>query len=361
MSLVLPLSLAAVGGGLATAIAAHDFFEGETLVADLIRTARLARADLADLDRKAMVRRRSDAIVTLTTIPSRIGLIGMTLKSLLDQTLPPARIHLNIPRHSRRENCAYDVPDWLEALEMVRIVRCEDVGPATKLFPTLSGASDDQAIIVVDDDRIYPPGFVETLSAAGDGDPDAAFGLLGWVVPADFTDRPTTIGSNLHMQPPAPVRARRLREPFEIDILQGFSGYLVRPRFFPDMDAMLAHRDAPPEAFYVDDVWISGFCAARKFVVPSKRAGFQQWTRKGLYRASSLGLVNRGGGTPETRNNTIVIRHMADRWTVGGHALGKTAVSSREAGAADASPPAGSAQARPAPADHAQGSASRPD
>lgn len=246
MSLAIPLSLAALGGGLATAIAAHDFFEGETLVADLIRTARLARANLADLDRKAMARTRCDAIVTLTTIPSRIDLIGMTLKSLLDQTTPPARIHLNIPHRSRREDRPYSVPAWLEDLEMVRIVRCDDVGPATKLFPTLADAEDDQAIIVVDDDRIYPPGFVKTLTEAANADPHAAFGLSGWVVPADLTDRPTTIRSNLYLQPPAPVRARRLRKPFEIDILQGFSGYLVRPRFFPRMEAMLTHRDAPP-------------------------------------------------------------------------------------------------------------------
>lgn len=134
-------------------------------------------------------------------------------------------------------------------------------------------------------------------------------------------DRPTTLHSNLFMLAPAPIRARRLRQPREVDILQGFSGYLVRPRFFPDMDGMLSHRGAPREAFFVDDVWISGHCAARKFVIPARRAGFQQWSRKGLYRASSLGLVNKGQGTPESRNNTIVIRHLADRWTVGGHAL----------------------------------------
>jgi hypothetical protein len=361
MSLAIPLSLAALGGGLATAIAAHDFFEGETLVADLIRTARLARANLADLDRKAMARTRCDAIVTLTTIPSRIDLIGMTLKSLLDQTMPPARIHLNIPHRSRREDRPYSVPAWLEDLEMVRIVRCDDVGPATKLFPTLADAEDDQAIIVVDDDRIYPPGFVKTLTEAANADPDAAFGLSGWVVPADLTDRPTTIRSNLYLQPPAPVRARRLRKPFEIDILQGFSGYLVRPRFFPRMEEMLTHRDAPPEAFYVDDVWISGFCEARKYVVPAKRAGFQQWSRKGFYRSSSLGLVNRGGGTPETRNNTVVIRHMADRWTVGGRALAAPVLSSREADAPGASPPAEPGEARRAPPGPAKETASPPE
>lgn len=165
---------------------------------------------------------------------------------------------------------------------MVRIVRCDDVGPATKLFPTLADAEDDQAIIVVDDDRIYPPGFVKTLTEAANADPHAAFGLSGWVVPADLTDRPTTIRSNLYLQPPAPVRARRLRKPFEIDILQGFSGYLVRPRFFPRMEAMLTHRDAPPEAFYVDDVWISGFCEARKYVVPAKRARLPAVEPQGL-------------------------------------------------------------------------------
>ena len=118
-----------------------------------------------------------------------------------------------------------------------------------------------------------------------------------------------------------PIRARRLRAPRPIDILQGYSGYLVRPRFFPDMDAMLTHRDAPEAAFFVDDVWISGFCTAPKFVIPARRAGFQQWSRKSLYRTTSLGRINSGDGTPESRNNTIVIRHLADRWTVGGHRL----------------------------------------
>jgi hypothetical protein len=342
MSLIVPLSLAAICGGAATAIAAHDFFEGETLVADMIRAARLARADLGDLDRKVAARAKSPLVVTLTTIPSRIDLLDMTLKSLLDQSLAPAEIRLNVPHHSRREDCAYEIPSWLEKLETVKIVRCDDSGPATKLFPTLPCVEADAPVVVVDDDRIYPPRFLETLAAAADADPDSAFGLSGWVVPEDFIDRPTTIRSNLYLQPPAPVRARRLRKPFEIDILQGFSGYLVRPRFFPELQAMLAHEGAPREAFFVDDVWISGFCRARKFVVPAKRAGFQQWSRREHYRASSLGLVNRGEGTPESRNNTIVIRHLADRWTVGGHAA-----ASRRAGAPGQQAPAEAGQARP--------------
>ena len=321
MSFVTGLVLAAIGGGAATAIAAHDFFEGETLIADLVRARRLARRDIGELDRKAQAAEARGPVVTLTTIPSRIEHIGMTLKSLLDQSLPPAEIRLNVPHHSRRENRGYEIPEWLSALATVAIVRCEDFGPATKLFPSLTALDADAAIVVVDDDRIYPPDFLKVLASEAEADRDAAIGLSGWVVPADLTDRPTTIRSNLYMQPPAPIRARRLRKRYEIDILQGFSGYLVRPRFFPDMEGMLTHRGAPPAAFYVDDVWISGHCAARKYVVPAARAGFQMITRQSFYRANSLGKVNSGEGTPESRNNTIVIRHMADRWTVGGHRL----------------------------------------
>jgi hypothetical protein len=326
MSLLVPLSLSALGATAAAGIFVHDFFEGETLLPDLARTWRLSRLELADLDATvAETQARSDIVVTLSTIPSRIANLGMTLKSLLDQTLPPAEIRLNIPHHSRRENRAYDIPDWLEGLKMVRIVRCDDAGPATKLFPTLAGVDADTPIVVVDDDRIYPRGFLADLSHHAQATPDAAFGLTGWVVPADFIDRPTTIWSNLQMTPPVPIRARRLRAPRPIDILQGYSGYLVRPRFFPDMDAMLTHRNAPEAAFFVDDVWISGFCTAPKFVIPARRAGFQQWSRKSLYRTSSLGRINSGDGTPESRNNTIVIRHLADRWTVGGHRLAEPA------------------------------------
>ena len=81
------LALAALGLWL------HHLFEGEWLPADLWRERRLARLSLAGLDRRwAAAPDRSDIVVTLTTTPSRIGLLAPTLKSLLDQSRPPARI-----------------------------------------------------------------------------------------------------------------------------------------------------------------------------------------------------------------------------------------------------------------------------
>lgn len=307
-------ALLGLGGAAAAAIGIHDFFEGETLIRDVADELALSRVSLAELDaRWAANPRRTQAVVSLTSIPSRLPLIGRTLKSLLRQSLAPERIVLNLPRFSKREGVAYEAPAFLEGLAGVHIRWCEDAGPATKLLPALAAEAPQTPVIVVDDDRIYPANLVASLVAAAERQPDAAFCMSGWVVPADLIDRPTTLWSNLNMLPPAPVRARRLRQPVEVDILQGLSGYLVRPAFF-DLAAVTDYSQAPREAFFVDDVWISAHCRARRFVIPSRRANYQPKLHRGFYGRTSLGRINRGPGPDAQRNNSIVIRHFAQAW-----------------------------------------------
>jgi hypothetical protein len=307
------VSLLAVGAA-AAAVKVHDFFEGETLLRDLMDEAMLSRTSLAELNlawsRNA---RRSEAIVSLTSIPSRLPLIERTLKSLLRQSLAPRRIVLNLPRFSKREGIAYVVPAFLEGIDAVSIRWCEDWGPATKLLPSLMGEAPDTPIIVVDDDRIYPANLVADLMAASVRDPHAAFCMSGWVVPGDLIDRPTTVWSNLRMLPPAPIRARRLSTPVEVDIMQGLSAYVVRPSFF-DVAAITDYDHAPKEAFFVDDVWISAHCRAARFVIPARRANYQPKLHRSFYRRTSLGRINRGPGPDGQRNNSIVIRHFANAW-----------------------------------------------
>ena len=305
-------------GAAVVAVTIHDFFEGETLVSDIADEVALSRSSLAELDRRwAANSRRSDAIISLTSIPSRLPLIERTLKSLMRQSVAPARIVLNLPRFSKREGVAYEVPSFLEGITSVTIRWCEDLGPATKLIPSLLGEAPQQRIIVVDDDRIYPANLVADLAAASDGDPDAAFCMSGWVVPADLTDRPTTIWSNLRMLPPAPIRARRLSKPVAVDVVQGLSGYLVKPSFF-DAKAITDYSGAPREAFFVDDVWISAHCLAPRYVIPSRRGNYQPKLHRGFYSRTSLGRINRGPGPDSQRNNSIVIRHFPGAWMVTG-------------------------------------------
>jgi hypothetical protein len=106
-----------------------------------------------------------------------------------------------------------------------------------------------------------------------------------------------------------------MRASTPIDIMQGFSGYLVRPRFF-DAEVLTTHAQAPPAAFFVDDVWFSAHCRVPKVVHPARRFCFDRWHGYRAFKANSLGVLNRGGGDITQRNNTLMIRHFAERWLV---------------------------------------------
>lgn len=255
----------------------------------------------------------SDIIVCLTTTPSRLPHIDGALKSLLRQTRRPQRVRLHIPDFSWREQRPYQVPDYLMTLQAVEVVRCPDYGPATKLLPALPVYAPAQKLLVVDDDMLYAADLVDNFFRWANTYPRLAIGSSGWIVPADLTDRPTTLLSNLRQSPPTPLKSTRVKRPVEIDILQGYSGYLVRPHFF-DLEAINAYAYAPAEAFFQDDVWISAHCTAPKYVWPARRYCFQAWPKRRLYQATSISRLNRGGGDPEKRTNTILIRYFRERW-----------------------------------------------
>ena len=295
----------------------HRLFEGEALLLDLVDEFHLKRRNLQEVEALYFANpNRSDAIISLTTIPSRIGFLDQTIKSLLRQSLAPREIQLHVPAFSKREQTTYEIPDWLRALESVNVISCDDWGPATKFLPAAIASVPEQKIVVVDDDRIYPVNFLSDLEQAADALPGQVLSFSGWCVPADLTDHSTTVLANLLLRPPAPVRATRISNPYKIDIVQGVSGYLFTPSIM-DLKGMQDYSDAPDAAFYVDDVWFSAHSKSNKFVIPSSRLNYpQKLTWGARFKRSSLALVNRGDGTPENRNNTIMIRHFADKWIV---------------------------------------------
>ncbi len=312
---VLIIGAVVLGGA---ALWLHHLFEGERLLRDIWREWRLSRLSLAEIDAKWAARDiRSDIVVSLTTIPSRIGMLETVLKGLLDQKCAPAKVILNVPGYSKREECAYVLPAFLQGLKGVEVHRCEDWGPATKVLPSLLRMEADQAVLVVDDDRIYPHDFVALADKYSQEMPDIALCFAGWVVPEDLTDRATTIWSNLRLLPPAPVRASRLRHPYEIDIVQGVMGYVVRARFF-DLTRLVDFSDDPRAAFLADDVRTSALCLVPKMVVPAPGLSYLPKRDYATYKATALANLNRGTGDPEDRNNTIAIRHFATLWRVGG-------------------------------------------
>ncbi len=304
----------------ASSLAAYGLFcrlEGRQPAREIRYELALTGRDLRDLDAAAASSERSDVVVGLTTIPSRLPFLAPTLKSLLLQNVLPAKILLHLPEHSRREQVEYSVPPELQGLEVIQIVRCPDWGPATKILPALLDSDPDQRVVAVDDDRIYRPTLLEDLLAASERHPEAAVGCFGVIVPLDRVDRRKGLLGRtidgLRYGRGVSLRGSRLRRPLPVDILHGYGGLLVRPRFF-DLDGLADLQGAPEAAWLEDDTWFAAHCRVPKLIVPSRPGSFPRYFGGSVYRNSRLGSHNRGAPDPELRNTTVLMRAFSDRW-----------------------------------------------
>mgnify|MGYP002624112817 FL=1 len=189
-------------------------------------------------------------IVSLTTIPSRVAYLDKILNCLRNQTYPIDKIYLNLPEDSRREGRPYpELPTTLD-LRGVKVVRCLDLGPITKIAPMLQFENDpDTLIVTVDDDIEYAPTRMEELVYWSQRFPDSAIGGSGKIVGEWWN----CFGYVRHVERPVPV-----------SIIEGYSGCIYRRKFFTT--DLLNYTGAPSGAFYNDDVWISGHLARKGMV-----------------------------------------------------------------------------------------------
>ena len=243
-------------------------------------------------------------IVSLSTLPDRIARLEPTLRCLLNQTRPPDEIVLAVPSFSLRQEKAYVIPPVLAAIPQLQILRCErDWGPATKFIPAiqreLAAARAGTLVLVVDDDRIYPRNAIETYLHYQAQLPDAALCFRGGQMPRSLDWRDAKL-----------TYADRVREPQPVAVVTGCGSYLVQPRFFNE--SLWDYSGAPPGAFFMDDIWISGCLDRRgvkKYVVPASAM-----MRTAARQLGTLTLHDIPGGRRQSNNETI--RFFQSSWNV---------------------------------------------
>ena len=243
-------------------------------------------------------------IVSLSTVPERMGNLGPTVRSLLRQTRPPDEIVLAIPEFSIREQRPYAVPEYVSRLQRLRVLHCQkDWGPATKFIPIvreeLAAGRGNTLIMVVDDDRIYPRDALETYLHYNKQLPEEVLCFRGAAMPRDLDWRHAKM-----------IRASELRQPQPAAVITGCGSYLIQPRFFDE--SLCDYSQAPKGAFYMDDIWISGCLARRnvkRYVVPASammRSVFRQ--------RRTLSLHDVPDGRQYNNNETIAL--FGDAWDV---------------------------------------------
>jgi hypothetical protein len=243
-------------------------------------------------------------IASLSTVPDRINNLSPTIQSLLRQTRSPDEIVLAIPEFSVREQRRYELPKHISRLPRVRILHCRrDWGPATKFIPIvreeLAAGRGDSLIMVVDDDRVYPRDALETYLHYNKQLPDAALCFRGAAMPRNLDWRDATM-----------IKGSDLREPRSVAVITGCGSFLIQPRFFDE--SLWDYSKAPQAAFYMDDIWISGWLARRnvkRYAVPTSTM-----MRSVRRQRQTLSLHDVPNGRQHNNNETIAF--FADAWDV---------------------------------------------
>ncbi len=224
-------------------------------------------------------RERSDVVISMTTMPERLNNARLknSLACVLNQKPPPQAVHINVPYYMKRSGQKYVIPDWLRHCPCVTMVRCEDIGPATKYMSTLEyyqRTNPAQKICVIDDDMLMSPGHLKTMSEAMGMYPQVALCSHGMVLKNKGTEKVRfhlnhfcsssqriLSGFGTFVEPKEGPEEKR-PELIDIDILTGYQSYGVRPRMF-DLGELADYTKLPGGAFFVDDVVISARLAER--------------------------------------------------------------------------------------------------
>ncbi len=196
-------------------------------------------------------------VITMTSIPERLEYLRPVLNSLLDQTVKVDEIALNLPMVSRK-GVKYEIPPWLEKLHTlqgspIKIHRIpEDIGPGSKILPTLCREKTSTLVIAVDDDNIYSSKMVE--------------GLVNEYYKHGKICAITNYGMVMKPGLRFPFKYNRAMKIFsgsrEVDFVQGCTGFLLNPWMLPK--EALDIKNGPKEALTVDDIWVSGWLHKNK-------------------------------------------------------------------------------------------------
>ena len=114
-------------------------------------------------------RNKRPVIVSLTTIPERLGKVHIAVECLLGQTQQPDKLVLWLPEGLK--NKVLPLPLRNQTGRGLEIQFVEDIGPQTKAIYALKHFA-DWRVVTADDDVLYPRDWLRDLAAAHEREPD---------------------------------------------------------------------------------------------------------------------------------------------------------------------------------------------
>lgn len=160
--------------------------------------------------------------LSLTTRPERLSSshFEKVFNSLKNQTMPFEKLIINL---SIKE-FTYDIPFYLRDDKTVILHETEICGPCTKLLGSIDIIPMDAIVIVLDDDIVMRPNFIQSLYAS-------------------YLIHPNKVTSHFI----------NTRENFTE--IAGFGGYIFNSNLLKNITQF--YNSMPPSCIKIDDTWIS--------------------------------------------------------------------------------------------------------
>lgn len=191
-------------------------------------------------------------VVSLTTTSERLRFCAQTLLSLFNQSVTPDRIQLWISENPylRDNGISPDRPEIQEFYDVfpeLEIKWTLNTGPYRKLLPALNECSEDDVVIMVDDDIIYGRDWLRAMLEEHDRFPECSVATRVRKVTYNKLRRATTY-----------TQWQLIREDMTLNedfIITGAGGVLFRKKFFSNDD--LSNLDFLSVCPTADDLWFS--------------------------------------------------------------------------------------------------------
>lgn len=224
----------------------------------------------------SIMHNKRKVIATLTTIPSRMVNVHITIESIMSQTVKPDEIVLSIPSRSMREEKDYELSDQVKEMSdsgKITLLQCEeDYGPATKILGVMKRELDidysedrEPIIISFDDDKRYHANVIENLLSSDLIECGVVVCRKGSRIYRVDEDHPFYTPNNNGILERVYSGADESGVK-RVDILFGTGAVAYRPSYF-DHDVFNykeSNEDFPEvESFFVDDIFLSGYLAER--------------------------------------------------------------------------------------------------
>lgn len=180
---------------------------------------------------------KSNIYISLSTIPSRIKNLKPVLNSLLNQSLRPTKIYINIPHSYKRfKNTKIVIPDFIKNNNNVEIYYVkQDYGPATKFIGSLfnNNIKNNDFIVITDDDLIKDHNWLFKL------------------VNNHKNNRITSF----------------VEKKLGKGIIWGYMGYIFKKNILNLKEILKFFNEVEEQCFFVDDHWLTAYCNYKKIPI----------------------------------------------------------------------------------------------